>query len=106
MHKRKNRILIGGCLLLSGTYLFASGNLACGSLFSEAAVSAVDMCFIFDCTTGALGGLIDPCGTTGSTDTNSGGAGGGGGGGRGGTFVGSNSGPFFADCANVQPPNQ
>lgn len=94
MKKRKTRLWVGACLALSGAYLFQSGNLSCGSFFSEAAISSVDMCFIFDCTSGAFGGLLDPCGTTGGTDTNGENAGNAG-------FAGPNSGPFFSDCVNV-----
>lgn len=96
MKKRKTRLWVGACMALSGGYLFASGNLSCGSFFTEAAISSVDMCFIFDCTSGAFGGLLDPCGTTGGTDTNSNNDPGGGIG-----FPGPNNGPFFSDCANV-----
>ena len=96
MRKRVSRCLVVAGIILSGTYLFASGSLGCGSLASEAAISATDMCFIFDCTNGAFGGLIDPCGTVSGTDTNAGE-----GGGQGGDYIGPSSGPLFADCPTV-----
>lgn len=95
MRNRLTRIAVATCTLFGGGYLFASGNLSCGSFATEAAVSAVDMCFIFDCTNGAFGGLIDPCATTQGTDTS---GAGGGGGGQGGVFTGPGTGTFFADC--------
>ena len=68
MRKQGSRILVAVCVLLSGAYLCAGGNVACGSLASEAAFSAADMCFIFDCTDGMFGGLIDPCANIRGTD--------------------------------------
>ena len=42
--------------------LFASGSgLACTSLFGEQGMGTADLCFIFDCQNGALGGAIDFC---------------------------------------------
>ncbi len=93
MRKRNSRYLVVSGMILSGAYLFAGGSMSCGSLAGEAGVAAVDMCFIFDCTNGAFGGLIDPCGTVPGTDTNAGA-----GGGQGTGFVGPSSGPLFADC--------
>jgi hypothetical protein len=61
---------------MSGLMLAQNG-LACGSFFGEAALSAVDFCFLFDCQNGALGGLVQFC---------------------------SNSFPVFVDCENVIPP--
>lgn len=51
-------------LVLAGSagILFASGSgLACTSLFGEQAMSTADLCFIFDCQNGALGGAIEFC---------------------------------------------
>ena len=88
MRKPGSRLLVAVSILLSGAYLCASGTLGCGSLTADSAMSALDMCFIFDCTGGAIGGLIDPCAQVGGSDR--------GGGGEAGTE--ELGGPFFADC--------
>jgi len=90
MPRRKSRIRMAACLILGGAYLCAGGNLTCGSFGADAAVSALDMCFMFDCTSGILGGVIDPCGQIGGSDsgTNTTGQ-------TGDTVSG---GTFFADC--------
>ena len=96
MKKRKTRLWVGACLVFSGAYLFQSGNLSCGSFFTEAAISSVDMCFIFDCTNGIFGGVIDACSQVQGSDS---------GGGEGqtgapGTEAGGN---FFTDCPDDDP---
>jgi len=90
IRKRVVRTLVALGLVASGAYLMAGGTMACGSLAGESALSAVDFCFMFDCTNGAVGGLIDPCGTVGvdpdDADSDS-------------AIIG---GPFFADCVNIE----
>lgn len=39
----------------------ATGLGACTSLAGQAVMGSVDFCFLFDCTNGIFGGLIDPC---------------------------------------------
>ena len=90
MSRRGSRNWVAACLVLSGAYLCASGNLACGSFAADAAVSGADMCFMFDCTDGILGGVFDPCAPIGGSDSGS--TGGGEGAGT------ASGGPFFADC--------
>ena len=92
MRRYGSRILVAAGLVTSGAYLCASGTLGCGSLAADAAISAVDMCFIFDCTNGAIGGLLDPCEEVGGPD------GGGDEGGGAGAGVGADVSTFFADC--------
>ena len=92
MRKRVSRYVMVASTVLAGSYLLSSGNLGCGSLSSEAALSSADMCFIFDCTNGAFGGLIDPCATIQGTDTGNPDQG------QGGNFAGPFTGPLFADC--------
>lgn len=106
MRNRVSRLVIAASLVFGGAYLCASGNLACGSLATEAAVSGVDFCFIFDCTDGAFGGAIDPCGAVVGSDLGPPrGAGGAAGGGADTTdpldFLGGPGGPLFSDCVNV-----
>lgn len=61
MRRRKSRIqtvllLVGATGMLLGT-----SGLGCASLFGEQGMAAADMCFIFDCQNGALGGTVDFC---------------------------------------------
>jgi hypothetical protein len=91
MRKRVSRIAVIAAMTLSGSYLFASGNLACGSMGTEAGIGTADMCFIFDCTNGAFGGLLDPCANVPGSDTGNPDQGGGG-------YEGPRTGSFFADC--------
>ena len=91
MNRRTSRVLVTVLMVLGGAYLCASGTAACSSLATEAAISSTDMCFIFDCTNGALGGLVDPCAPVGGLDKSSGDTGD--------EFLGD---PFFADCRQLQ----
>ncbi|MCP4247991.1 MAG: hypothetical protein GY778_13165 [bacterium] len=97
MRRHRSRILLVSALFVSGgAYLLAGSTMGCASLGAETALSSVDMCFVFDCTGGIFGGVIDPCSTVGE-DPNDG-TGGGGGGGAGGTADPIIGGPFFSDC--------
>lgn len=46
-------VAAGGCLM--------AGNATCTSFFGDTFATAIDFCFIFDCTNGILGGTINPC---------------------------------------------
>ncbi len=61
--KAKRLIAIMMIISVAGVVMTQSG-LGCTSLFGEQALSAVDMCFIFDCQNGALGGTIKFCSTS------------------------------------------
>ena len=93
--KRVIRTAVAISLVASGAYLCTSGPLACGSLGAEGALSAIDFCFMFDCTNGAVGGLIDPCAIVGvdPEDTTS-------------DAIGTYGGPLFADCVNVEETDE
>jgi hypothetical protein len=90
MTHRRPRFWITAGFLLGGAYLFAGGNLTCGSFAADAAVSGLDMCFIFDCTNGIFGGVIDPCSQIEGSDS--------GGGGQAGGADTETGGTFFTDC--------
>ncbi len=87
--KRVVRGAIVLSLILSGAYLCTSGTATCGSVAGTSAMSAIDFCFMFDCTNGALGGLVDPCADVGEVDDT---------GGSTGEGTGVLGGPFFTDC--------
>ena len=91
MRRRLSRVALVTSMVLGGTYLFAGGNLVCGSTLSEASIASVDMCFVFDCTNGIFGGLIQPCSSVVGVDTNPDS-------GTGDGFPGPTTGTFFADC--------
>ena len=62
MRRRTTRIqrvllLVGATGILLGTH----SGLGCASLFGGQGMAAADMCFIFDCQNGALGGTVDFC---------------------------------------------
>jgi len=71
-------LLVGGAGIL-----FAGSGAACTSFTSEAALSTVDFCFLFDCQFGAIGGLVDPCASVDGPGT-------------------VQNGQFFVDCPDEQ----
>jgi len=102
MKKCRPRILVAAGLLLSGAYLCANSPLGCGSFAAESAIASFDMCFIFDCTGGGFGGLIDWCTDVDGLVGGSGSSGGGGGGAGGGTADELGGGSFFTDCPTAE----
>jgi len=64
MQKRLIRFL----LLLAGGTLFAvdGANVGLASCQSRAALTAINFCFVFDCSSGAFGGLIEFCDVNGA----------------------------------------
>ena len=74
---RSRRIAVEAMLLLGGLTLLAGPGTGCFSFAAETALTATDFCFVFDCTNGIFGGVVQPCGA-------------------GGTL--GNEGPLFTDC--------
>jgi len=70
-------------IVAGGGILLGSPGASCTSFFGKTALQAADLCFIFDCQNGLLGGTIDPCSGTGSGDA---------------TFEAANAPPLFTDC--------
>lgn len=58
-------------ILLGGGVTFAGPGLSCAGFASDVLFSSVDMCFLFDCNNGAIGGLIDFCSEVSITDPQS-----------------------------------
>jgi len=59
------RVLLTALMVAAGGAVFATNGGGCidaGQLALQMSSSAVDMCFIFDCQNGFLGGTISPCG--------------------------------------------
>ena len=61
MRSRLRRIAVSVGLIGVGGFLLAAPGAGCFSFTGEAIVGMTDLCFIFDCTNGILGGTIDPC---------------------------------------------
>ncbi|MCC7294030.1 MAG: hypothetical protein IT449_18365 [Phycisphaerales bacterium] len=53
--------VLSAMLAVGGVALIGDGLGGCASMGFQAASGAVDFCFLFDCTDGIFGGLIDPC---------------------------------------------
>ncbi len=70
-------------LLAGGGYLLSGPGTGCSSYIGQTALVATDMCFIFDCQNGILGGVFDPCSGIGSGNQ---------------TVEGGTQLPFFTDC--------
>lgn len=66
MRFRNRRYLVSAALVGTLGYLFAGPGTSCASYIGESALVAANMCFIFDCQDGILGGTIDPCSGAGS----------------------------------------
>lgn len=85
MRRRPSRVAAMAILAAGGGSLFLTNNLGCESFAVESLATALDMCFIFDCQNGILGGTIQPCAERDST-------------------VDSLDGPLFADCLDEEEP--
>ena len=78
---RKAGTMMG--LLAGGGYLLAGPGTGCSSYIGDSLLVASDMCFVFDCQNGILGGVFDPCSGIGSGNQ---------------TVEGATQLPFFTDC--------
>ena len=70
-------------LLAGGGDLLSGPGTGCSGYLGQTALVATDMCFIFDCQNGILGGVFDPCSGIGSGNQ---------------TVEGGTQLPFFTDC--------
>ena len=61
MRSRMQRIAVLLALLAGGGSLMVSSNLGCESFAGESLMTSLDFCFIFDCTNGIFGGVVQPC---------------------------------------------
>lgn len=52
--------IVAGCSAVGGVLLAGPGS-GCLPFVGELAFQTADLCFIFDCQNGILGGAIDPC---------------------------------------------
>ncbi len=83
MHKRGRKVISALTLLGSAGYLMAGPGTSCSSFAGQSALVTADLCFIFDCQNGILGGTIDPCSGIGSGNQ---------------TVEGDSQLPLFTDC--------
>lgn len=60
MRYRLRTAAITVSLALGGAFLAVSGG-SCSTFSAQSALGTADLCFIFDCQNGILGGTIDPC---------------------------------------------
>ena len=62
MRSRIRRVMVVVALVgVSGAFAASGGGLGCTSMFGEQGLAMLDMCFLFDCQNGAVGGLVDFC---------------------------------------------
>lgn len=85
MRSRMQRIAIVLALLAGGGTVMATSNMGCASFAGESLMTSLDFCFIFDCTNGIFGGLVQPCQE--GVDVN-----------------GEGTGTLFLDCPGVVAP--
>lgn len=89
MRKGMRKATVVMSLLAGSGYLLSGPATSCTSFAGRSALVAADLCFIFDCQNGILGGTIDPCSGIGSGNT---------------TSEGASALPLFTDCpTNVGP---
>lgn len=68
--RRKHRRFAAAAIFGAGGMMMQSPNFACESFAGESLFTAIDACFIFDCSNGAFGGVLQPCGITVSPNPN------------------------------------
>lgn len=61
MRSRMQRIVVVLALLAGGGTVMASSTMGCASFAGESLMTSLDLCFIFDCTNGIFGGMVQPC---------------------------------------------
>ena len=61
MPRKSRRVAATVVALATGAMVLTSSNFACESFLGETLMTSLDMCFIFDCNSGILGGTIQPC---------------------------------------------
>ncbi len=62
MNSRYRRTTVVAALMASGGFLLATGG-GCLNFGGEQLLLSTNLCFVFDCDNGILGGTIDPCST-------------------------------------------
>ena len=58
MRSMRSRLLVGLAVVAAAGVL---NQTACIGFGADQLQRTIDFCFLFDCQTGALGGLLDPC---------------------------------------------
>jgi hypothetical protein len=62
MRRKLRRVAAVAAIVGAGGMMMVSPNFACESFAGESLFTAIDTCFIFDCQSGAFGGVLQPCG--------------------------------------------
>lgn len=89
MRSRIRKVIATISLLAASGFVTSGPGTSCSNFVGETALVAVDLCFIFDCQNGILGGTIDPCSGIGSGNQ---------------TVEGQTQQPLFTDCPTNQGP--
>lgn len=89
MRFRARRIIAAIGVVAAGGFVFSGPGTSCTSYIGRSALVAADLCFVFDCQNGILGGTINPCSGIGSGDQ---------------TVEGQTQLPLFTDCPTNRGP--
>ena len=89
MRSRARRMMAAVSILTGSGILLSGPGTSCTSYIGQTALVAADLCFIFDCQNGILGGTIDPCSGIGSGNQ---------------TIEGQTQQLLFTDCPTNQAP--
>ena len=89
MRSRARKETAAITLLAASGFLTSGPGTSCTSFIGQSALVTADLCFIFDCQNGILGGTIDPCSGIGSGSQ---------------TIEGQTQQPLFTDCPTNQGP--
>ena len=89
MRSRARKAIAAMTLLAGSGFVMSGPGTGCSSYVVDAALVATDLCFIFDCQNGILGGTIDPCSGIGSGNQ---------------TVEGQTRPPLFTDCPTNRGP--
>ena len=89
MRSRARKMIAAISLLAASGFVMSGPGTGCTNYIGQSALITTDLCFIFDCQNGILGGTIDPCSGIGSGNQ---------------TFEGQTQPPLFTDCPINQGP--
>ena len=89
MRSRARKVIAAISVLAASGIVMSGPGTSCSSYIGQSGLITADLCFIFDCQNGILGGTVDPCSGIGSGNQ---------------TFEGQTQQPLFTDCPTNQGP--